>query len=126
MTNNFLLISFIFGLLSLIGFYISFLYGKKKQNFSFITYTIFLIIPTVCSLSLTYLFGTKIILLFIESSIIGFILEYILGFAYNKTFKQKLWAYSIYPLSEYTSWLTLPMWGTAGIVFFLISKNIGL
>jgi len=126
MSNNFTLILLVFGTLSLIGFYLSYLYGRKTKKFKWSEYIALLSVPVLCSFGLTYFFGEKIIILFIKSMIIGFILEFGLGYSYHKILNKRLWVYDTSILGGYTNWLTLPMWGVAGILFWLISKSVGL
>ena len=83
-------------------------------------------VPVICSLSLSYFFGSKIVLLFVKSAIIGIVLEYGLGIVYHKTLNRRLWSYDKFSLGGYTSWLTIPMWGVAGVIFWLIGKTVGL
>ena len=126
MKIEFSFILFLFLLLTLLGFYGSFIYGRKTKKFRWSEYIALLIIPILCSFSLIYLFGIKIIWLFIASSIIGFMLEYILGLAYHKTLNRRLREYDVSSLGGYTSWLALPIWGAAGVLFWMVSKTIGL
>lgn len=108
------------------GFYLAYLYGRKTKTFRWSEYFLLISAPVLSSLSLAYFYGIKIIYLFVISSIVGFILEYLLGLAYHKTLNRKLWTYGKYNLRGYTSYLTFPMWGVAGIIFWLLSKKIGL
>jgi len=124
--TNFSLILTVFGGLSIIGFYCSILYGRKTKVFKWSEYITLLLIPVACSLSLAYFFGKKVIWLFVVSAIIGLVLEYGLGYAYHKTLNKRLWTYTKFSIGGYTSWLTLPMWGVAGVIFWLISKSVGL
>lgn len=124
--NKFSLILIAFGSLSLLGMYFSILYGRKTKAFRWSEYIALVSVPVVCSLGLAYFFGPNVIALFIKSAIIGLILEYCLGSAYHKTLNKRLWTYERFNLGGYTSWLTIPMWGVAGVIFWLISKSVGL
>ena len=124
--SEFSLILIVFGLLSLLGFYFSILYGRKTKLFRWSEYVALMFVPVVCSLGLAYFFGNKVILLFIRSAIIGIVLEYGLGFVYHKTLNKRLWTYERFKIGGYASWLTIPMWGVAGVIFWLISKSVGL
>jgi uncharacterized membrane protein len=106
--------------------YTAYLYGSRSKKFAWGTYLLLILTPVLCSLSLAYFYGIKVIVFFVSSSIIGFILEYLLGLIYYKTLGEKLWAYSRYNVGEFTSLLTFPMWGVAGVIFWLLSKEIGL
>jgi hypothetical protein len=114
-------------LISLIGIYSAYLYGHKVKRFRWTEYVVLLIVPVIGCLGLSYIYGIKIIYLFVLSAVIGFILEYSLGFAYHKTLNKHLWYYSRLGVGDgYTSLLTFPMWGVAGIVFWLLSQSIGI
>ncbi len=113
-------------LFSIIGIYLAYLFGKKTKKFRWSEYIAILFIPVIGSLSLSYFYGKEVVYLFFISSIIGFILEYMIGLAYHKTLNKRLWTYDRLSVHGYTSLLTFPMWGVAGIVFWLISRSIGL
>ncbi len=85
-----------------------------------------LTIPLFCIIYLIYLFGLKILVLFFLSSLLGLFLEYVVGLAYYKTLNKKLWVYQQLSISGYTSLLSIPIWGVAGVIFWLLSKIIGL
>ena len=116
----------IFGSLSLLGFYAAYLYGRHTRKFRWREYAAMLTIPVACSIGLAYLFGPRVILFFLYSSVLGFILEYGVGFAYHKTLNRRLWTYSRLSINGYTSWLTLPIWGVAGVIFWLLSRSLEL
>jgi len=115
-----------FVVISTIGFYAAYLYGRKTKRFLWREYIALLSVPVITSFGLTYFYGIKIVYLFFTSAIIGFILEYFLGLTYHKTLNKRLWKYEKYNFQGYTSYLTPPMWGIAGIVFWLLAKSIGL
>jgi uncharacterized membrane protein len=116
----------IFGTVSLLGMYAASRYGRKTKKFKWSEYWLLLAAPLLCCASLLYWFGIKILYLFLVSMIIGIFLEYILGYGYHMTLNKRLWTYSRYSLNGYTSWLVLPMWGIAGVAFWLIIRMIGL
>ena len=120
-------LSSLFLILSIAGGYVAYLYGRKVRRFRWSEYVAILVVPTLCSVSLVYFYGVKIIYFFFASCIVGFGLEYILGLAYHKTLNRRLWAYNDrFSISGYTSLLTIPIWGCAGIVFFILGKSIGV
>jgi hypothetical protein len=111
---------------SLVGFYSSYLYGRKTKAFKWREYFVLFSVPVIGSLSLAYFYGTGIIWLFLISALGGLILEYIIGLSYHKTLNHRLWTYHKFSIGGYTSLLALPMWGILGVVFWLISKFVGL
>ena len=121
---NYLYLFFL--LFCIVGIYLSYLYGRKTKKFSITEYFLLLSSPILCCLSLTYFYGIKILYLFFASSIVGFILEYSIGLAYYKTLNKRLWTYDKYNVGGFTSLLTFPMWGVAGVVFWLLSHSLGL
>lgn len=112
--------------ISLVGGYLSYLYGRKVKRFRWSEYFLLMIVPVAGSLALSYQYGTKIIYLFFISMFVGFALEYLLGLGYHKTLNRRLWTYGRYSVGGYTSLLTFPMWGVAGVAFWLLSQSIGL
>lgn len=119
-------IGILFNFLSLVGFYLAYLYGRKTKKFRWSEYLAIIILPLACISFLSYLEGFKILILFILSCFVGFALEYIVGLTYHKTLNERLWKYNRFGFGGYTSFLSLPLWGIAGIVFYFLGKMIGL
>lgn len=113
-------------IISLVGFFLAFLYGRKTKKFRMSEYLAILIGPLLSVCLLVYIYGIKILILFLESSIIGFCFEYLFGFLYHKVLNKRLWNYYRFSLNGYTSFLSMPLWGIAGIIFWSIAKIIGL
>jgi len=124
--TNLHLLGVIFLGITLTGFYLAYLYGRKTKIFVWKEYIAILIWPTLLVLTLAYFIDKNIIILFLISSIIGFCLEYLLGLTYHKTLNKRLWRYDKFSVKGYTSWLTLPIWGIAGVIFWFLSKIAGL
>lgn len=121
-----ILLGFVFLIITLVGFYVAYLYGRKTKEFKWSEYIAIMIWPILFVVALAYFIDTRVIGLFIVSTFIGFALEYILGFTYHKVLNKRLWTYERLNIGGYTSLLTLPMWGVAGVIFWFISKIIGL
>lgn len=83
-------------------------------------------VPVAGSLAMVFFYGIEIIYLFVLSMVVGTLLEYGFGKAYHLTLNRRLWTYGKYSVKGYTSPLVAPMWGVAGIVFWLLAKTIGL
>lgn len=109
-----------------LGFYLAYLYGRKTKNFHWNEYIVIIILPLIGVFVFAYLIDIKILVLFIISSFAGFIFEYILGFTYHKTLNKRLWTYNRLSINGYTSLLSIPFWGIAGVAFWFFSKIIGL
>ena len=120
------LVGIFLSLVSLIGMFLAYLYGRKVEKFRWSEYVLLLIAPVGGCFALTFLYGIRIVYMFVLSAVVGFIFEYSVGLIYHKTLNRRLWNYSRYSVGGYTSWLTLPMWGVAGIVFWLLSASLGL
>ena len=118
------MLEIVFLIISLLGFCLAYLYGHKSKKFYWSKYWLMLAGPILCALILAYFEGLKIIQLFILSSVVGFSLEYVLGFSYHKIFNSRLWIYERFSVGGYTSFLTLPVWGVAGIVFWFLVKFV--
>ena len=111
---------------SVLGIYLAYLYGRKTKRFLWREYFALLSAPILGSLGLAFFYGTKIIYFFLVCGLVGFILEYNIGKAYHKTLNRRLWTYGKYSVGGYTSPLTFPMWGICGIVFWMLSRSMGL
>jgi uncharacterized membrane protein len=64
--------------------------------------------------------------MFLVSSLIGLVGEYLIGFIYYKVLNEKLWVYKRLTLNGYSSLLSMPLWGIGGVVFWFLSKLLGL
>lgn len=110
----------------LLGFYLAYLYGHRTKNFKWPEYLAIVIWPIIFVLGLIYYFGLRILILFVLSSFAGFFMEYIIGLTYHKTLNKRLWEYRRLSVSGYTSLLSIPLWGVAGVLFWFLSKMVGL
>lgn len=115
----------ILSLLVFLGFYLAYLYGRKTKQFKWDEYIAIIALPTAYIFYQSY-YNHTLALFFILSSVSGFVLEYILGITFHKTLNKKLWVYTRFHLHGYTSFLTLPVWGIAGILFWHLSRFVGL
>lgn len=124
--TQWLLFEFLLLLFTLGGFYIAYLYGHKVKRFRWSEYIALLILPTLFVFISAYYIDRKILIFFILSSAAGFFMEYMIGLAFHKTLNRKLWRYERLSVGEYTSLLSIPVWGIAGVMFYFLSKIIGL
>ena len=113
-------------IVAFLGMFLAYLYGRSVKRFRWSEYIALLATPVGICLWIAYVHGIKVLYLFAASAIVGFFLEFGLGLAYHKTLNRRLWTYSRYSVGGYTSWLTLPMWGVAGVAFWILSNKIGL
>ena len=116
----------IFIIISFIGFYLAYLYGRKTKRFKWSEYIAILIAPMLSILLFAYFINARIIILFLISSFAGSILEYGVGLTYEKTLNKKLWIYQQFSIDGYTSLLSIPIWGIAGVIFWFLGELIGM
>lgn len=112
--------------LSIVGCYLAYLYGKSSSGFGFDKYAAILVIPFLSCIGISYFYGLDVIYFYIIAGFAGLVIEYIVGFTYEKVFNERMWTYHIYGIDGYTSYLSPPAWGVVGVIFFLLSKVIGL
>jgi hypothetical protein len=117
---------YIFLILSFIGFYLAYLYGKKTTEFRWSEYIAIIIIPILFIVFLILYYDFAILKLFIVSASIGFVAEGLIGFVYDKVLNRRLWTYNRLSIKGYTSYLSIPLWGIAGVIFWFITKLVGL
>lgn len=120
-----LLFWYIFILISFIGAYLAYLYGRKTTKFRWKEYLAIIIGPILFVIFLAFYYNFAILKLFLVSSVVGFIGEYIFGFVYDKVLNKRLWTYNRLSIEGYTSYLSIPAWGIAGVMFWFIAKLIG-
>lgn len=124
--NNYDLLGPIFLLIILVGFYLAYLYGRKTKQFHWNEYIAIIILPVILIFALSYFVDARITVLFFVSCFLGFVFEYLTGLVYHKALNKKLWEYSRFNVKGYTSFLTIPLWGIAGVAFWFLSKMVGL
>jgi uncharacterized membrane protein len=126
MINKITILGPVIILMDLAGFYLAYLYGHRTKNFLWRKYLAILAFPIAGVFIFSVLINIKVLILFVISSLVGFAFEYIIGLTYHKTIHEKLWSYGRLNINEYTSLLSVPFWGIAGIVFWLIVELISL
>jgi hypothetical protein len=115
-----------FFILTLIGFYLAYLYGHRTKRFRWSEYCLIIIWPALFVVILAIRIDIEVLKLFIISCIAGFGLEYSLGFIYHQVLNRRLWVYKKFSVNGYTSWLVLPVWGIVGVIFWYLGKGMGL
>lgn len=116
----------VLSLVSVLGFYFAYRYGHKTKRFRLREYLAMIFVPLLSVLLLAYFLTAQILLLFLVSAVVGFLFEYGFGFAYHKTLNQRLWVYQRMSIDGYTSVLSLPVWGIAGVVFWSLGQLLGV
>jgi hypothetical protein len=64
--------------------------------------------------------------MFIYASVVGTILEGLMGAAIHKIFGIRIWTYHYGKIGNFTSIYSLPYWGVAGVLFAAIGKMLGV
>jgi len=123
---NYELISLLFFIICFFGFYLAYLYGRNTRMFRWSEYCAIIILPILCVIFLAFYINIQILNLFVISAFLGFCLEFIIGLTYHKTLNKRLWKYKKFSIKGYTSLLSLPLWGIAGVLFWLMSKLLNL
>lgn len=94
----------------------------KEHHFSFSRYFYLLLFPILGTIIIIQKNSSRLLIVFLTFSLIGTLLEWLIGFFYHKIVGQRLWTYHRFSLTGYTSWLCLPLWGLAGILFWLLAR----
>ncbi len=113
-------------ILCLLGFYGAYLYGHKTKRFRWSEYIAIVIWPLAIMVILGLFVNKNFFLLFILSAIFGTAFEYFFGLLYHKTLNRKLWEYKKLSIKGYTSILSIPVWGVAGVFFWSIGSLLNL
>ena len=98
---------------------------KKYHRFSIVKYLYLLLFPLAATIILINLHGVSLLKVFVIFAIVGTLLEWLLGFGYHKIVGQRLWIYHRLTITGYTSLLSTPIWGMAGIMFWLLVQSLG-
>ncbi|MDA1337369.1 MAG: hypothetical protein O3C23_01195 [bacterium] len=77
--DQILILGFIFIIITLVGFYLAYLYGHKTKQFYWREYIAIIIWPILAVLGFAYFIDTKILSLFLVSSFFGFVFEYLVA-----------------------------------------------
>jgi len=95
----------------------------ETKKFSVIRYLYLLSFPLLATYILFFRTDERLLKVFIFFSIFGAVIEWLVGFFYHKVVGQKLWTYHYFPwFNSYTSWMSMPLWGLAGVMFWLAAR----
>lgn len=104
---------------------ISWLFPRAKikiKKFNIIRYLFLLLFPILGIILMVYRSGMVMAIVFAAFSISGMVIEGLIGFAYHQILGHRLWTYHRLDLSGYTSLLSVPLWGMAGVLFWLLAR----
>ncbi len=94
----------------------------KEHHFTLSRYLMSLLVPFVVILVLVLHLGYTYLNVFISAAIFGTILEWLVGWWFHQIMGTRLWTYHRYSITRYTSFLSIPIWGIAGVFMSLIVK----
>lgn len=97
---------------------------SKINHHSFRRYVFLLTFPLLAVFVIVKKEGLTALNVFLVFSIVGTFLEWLIGFSYHKVVGQRLWTYHKYSLTGYSSLLSIPLWGMAGVLFWLLAKAL--
>lgn len=97
---------------------------KRHAKFTWRHYLFYVSFPLSVSAFIIYSYDNRLALVFVGSMVLGTVFEWLLGYYYHDIVGQKLWTYKKYAISGYTSWLAMPLWGFAGVLFAVASQLI--
>ncbi len=97
----------------------------KTYRFSMARFLGLLSFPLLASLAIVLMTGFQLLTVFLVFAVVGTVLEWIFGFCYLQVVGQRLWTYHRFPISGHTSLLSVPFWGIAGIMFWLLVRAFG-
>lgn len=86
----------------------------------------FISIPIWGLVALIIKSNTNYLGLFIYSALVGTCAEYLVGRFAASVFRHKVYSYSYAKLGSYTSYFSIPFWGGAGVLFYLIGQWVHL
>jgi uncharacterized membrane protein len=91
----------------------------KTKHFSFARYVYLLSMPFAIVVYFASGYDLNLAALFVGSVALGTFSEWMIGYFYHRIVGVRLWTYHEYSIGGYTSWLSAPLWGLAGLFFFL-------
>lgn len=102
------------------------LYKKREKiissDFSVGKYLFLLSMPVMAIAAIGFNDIARVLMVFLSFAAVGTVLEWLIGFSYHAIMGKRLWTYHHLPVHEYTSYLSIPLWGLAGILFWLLAQ----
>lgn len=83
-----------------------------------------LLLPLIVLLLLVLHLGGVYLNIFLYSALFGTILEWLVGWWFHSIMGTRLWTYHRYDITRYTSFLSIPIWGIAGVFLSLIVRVV--
>lgn len=96
-------------------------HGKHQVvHFKLSRYFFLFLTPFLGVVLMSYIADSSVWKFFFIFMILGTILEYCVGYSYQKVVGQRLWKYNKYSLGGHTSLLAVPLWGLCGVLVYLL------
>lgn len=104
------------------GYYVLTKKHYKKYHYSLGRYLFLLLFPLLATTYILTTTGVKLLNIFLVFALIGTFLEWMVGFSFHMVVGHRLWTYYRYNITTYTSLLSIPLWGLAGVLFWLLAR----
>ena len=96
----------------------------KEHHFSYGKYLFYLTFPLFAVIGGMLFGGQGYIAAFVVTAVAGMLTEYFIGWSYHRIVGERLWTYHRFSLNSYTSVLSMPLWGVAGVASLVLGKDI--
>lgn len=96
----------------------------KENHFTYSKYFAYLFFPLMAIVYALFAINISLLKVFVVFALLGTFFEWLVGFSYHKVIGQRLWTYHRLSLGGYTSWLSIPFWGIAGLIFWILLQII--
>lgn len=117
---------FLVTMLVAMGWYMAWVWGRNTRKFRWSEYFMYLGGPLIAVALIAIKYGPQVYTLFLMSAVVGFTIEYVLGSTWHAVQSERLWHYKKYSLKGYSSYLMIPLYGVAGVCYFLLANLLGL
>jgi uncharacterized membrane protein len=117
---------FLITMLVATGWYATWVWGRHTSKFRWSEYFMYIAGPLIAVGLIAIKHGTEVYTLFIISACVGFTVEYVLASTWHAVQSERLWHYKKYSLKGYASYVLIPLWGVAGVSYYLLAKLLGL
>ena len=93
----------------------------RLDAMTWLKYLVLMIFPWFAVVMVFRQLGLIVFNVYFAFSFLGAFFEWLIGFSYHQIVGERLWTYHKYSINGYTSWLSLPLWGLAGVLFWLFA-----
>lgn len=93
------------------------------SHFTFGRYLFLLTFPLLGTFLVINLQGLSLLRIFLAFLLVGPIFEWLVGYSYYQVVGTRLWTYHRFTYLGHTSLLAAPLWGMAGVLFYLLAQK---